>query len=300
VEGALPLYNNDSVRVQEGGEGILDFRHGMKLRVFNNAELEGVDVSYAEETSLEARILLGEGVVTGHIDPGNLLVIKTRTGSEVTITGTDFFAAYDPARSISIAGNFDGHVVISQDKNIQRLPPGNYVKITNGQMSALLLLPGEMNNRDSFENLLRSTDSPLDVVKRLPDLAPALPTDTPLPPATATLEIPTDATPPDLTFVSADPAVVYVADCGGQTQSQVTVKAYDPSGVKIVLATWTIGSELSQIELMPLDGGYFSGWVGPVNTIGELGLHITAQDGYDNIAAVDAAPSTVKVEGCIQ
>jgi hypothetical protein len=109
-----PFFEQDLIRVTEGGEALLDFGDQMLMRLFNDTELQVVSAEIVEDVPLGVQIFLFLGGFTGQLtEEGGRAVYETPGGVEITVLGTDYFVVYDPETELTTAGNFDGTVEVT-------------------------------------------------------------------------------------------------------------------------------------------------------------------------------------------
>lgn len=206
VEDSVTLNPGDSLRITQGGEGLLDFGGFLSLRVFNDTQLNEIIIESAANAPLIARLALERGGFTGNlIQQGSKAVFQTPGGAEITVLGTTFFIVYDATNGTTTVGNFDGSVGVISGGQIVSLNPGHFFGIPAGQP------PGPEQaipiTLDQFNSAARELASPIEVVNTLliegqPPTIPAssvvVPTPTP-PPAQTTIASPTLTHTPSVT-----------------------------------------------------------------------------------------------------
>jgi hypothetical protein len=241
VAGVDPLFENDSVRVFGGGEGLLDFGGGLLLRAFNDTILGGVTVASDPGAPLDVRMLLESGGFTGHLTvPGGKATFQTPGGATISVLGTEFLLVYDPASRLTTVGNFDGTLGVAAGGISAVVAPDHYREVpSGGQPGQELPLTFSQAEYEGRSRDLRSPVLALEQPATQPASTPTLiqtptlhPTETgtttatpiqsPSPPPTFTptntLAIPDEVYPifeefenPEI-FTSTDPDSVYISD----------------------------------------------------------------------------------------
>jgi hypothetical protein len=70
VSGSQDLFAGEVLSIKEGGEGVLYFGSGMRLRLFNNTQV-GVTSASAPGTTFDVRLFLEDRVLPGfQFSPG--------------------------------------------------------------------------------------------------------------------------------------------------------------------------------------------------------------------------------------
>ena len=161
VQGTNSLQQDDTIRLANGGEGLLDFGGGLLLRLFNDSQVGGVRAESAQDSTLLVRLRLEFGGFTGQLtQPGGQVVFETPNGATVNVAGTDFFVVYSAGGGESYCGNWNGHMWVEANGSgrlpvqtgwIYRVEPG-------GQPMPWRQIPWSMGQ---FDQLARSTGSPL-------------------------------------------------------------------------------------------------------------------------------------------
>jgi len=161
VQGTNSLQQDDTIRLANGGEGLLDFGGGLLLRLFNDSQVGGVRAESAQGAALLVRLRLEFGGFTGQLtQPGGQVVFETPNGATVNVAGTDFFLVYNAASGESYCGNWNGKMWAEANGSgrvplstgwIYRVQPG-------GQPAQWWPMPWSM---EQFAQLARLTGSPL-------------------------------------------------------------------------------------------------------------------------------------------
>lgn len=161
VQGTNPLQQDDTIRLANGGEGLLDFGGGLLLRLFNDSQVGGVRAESAQGAALLVRLRLEFGGFTGQLtQPGGQVVFETPNGATVNVAGTDFFLVYNAAGGESYCGNWSGQMW-AEANGSGRLPLAAgwiYRVETGGQPAQWRQMPWSM---EQFAQLSRLTGSPL-------------------------------------------------------------------------------------------------------------------------------------------
>jgi len=161
VQDTNPLQQDDTIRLEKGGEGLLDFGGGLLLRLFNDSQVGGVQSESAQGSALLVRLRLEFGGFTGQLtQPGGQVVFETPNGATINVAGTDFFLVYNLAGGETYCGNWGGQMWVEANGS-GRLPVTQgliYRVETGGQPAPWLRMPWSMQQ---FEQLSRSTGTPL-------------------------------------------------------------------------------------------------------------------------------------------
>ncbi len=113
VEDPVDLQANDSVAVRHGGEALLDFGSRLRMRLFNDTDLDVTKASAASEIPLEIFFFLEQGGFTGELTgPGDRVTYSTPNEATILILGTAYFVIHDPETGITWVGNFGGTVIV--------------------------------------------------------------------------------------------------------------------------------------------------------------------------------------------
>ncbi len=131
-----------------------------------------------------------------------------------------------------------------------------------------------------------------------PTPAPALATPIPTPAPALATPTPTsvpDTTPPDISDLSANPAIISVQVPCGATPATTVIRARvtDPGGIARVVARV---SGFGEFEMSAAGDGYYQVTLGPFGEAGTLSIFIQALDNAGNTAT--SAPIEVQVVAC--
>lgn len=236
------LYENDALRVANGGEALLDFGLGLWMHLFHDTELGVVSIDSAPGAARWAEFEIFRCCVTGELTKENTqIVYQTPGGVEIQIYGTSYFIVYDPTRTTTIVGNFDGEVrVISAGSEIS-LEPGFSVTIPMNQPpnppQPLELTLSEIEDQMRSSGVVVATEffstatatpsntpTPTDTVTVTPSPTPTdtpTPTETPIPCASQ-LQITTNA------FCRSGPGTVYQDVTAFQAGTALELLAQNP------------------------------------------------------------------------
>ena len=135
IEQFDQLFNNDSLLIRGGGEGILELANQLRLRLFNTTRLGGITIDDLPDTPLFISIFLERGGFTGQFDnlEEGVLNFETPGGARIQITGTTFFIVYDDVNGITTAGNFEGTMTIdSAGSGPLEISPGSMRQAQDG------------------------------------------------------------------------------------------------------------------------------------------------------------------------
>jgi hypothetical protein len=112
----------------------LDFGDQMRVRLFNDTRLEAMRAEIAPGIPLGVRMFLAEGGLSGQLTAQDgRVTINTPTDVSITVLATDFFVVYDPARRLTVVGNFRGTVLVEYLEQSILLDSGFYVAIEPDQ-----------------------------------------------------------------------------------------------------------------------------------------------------------------------
>ncbi len=227
VETKNPLNQEDTLRVQNGGVGLLEFGDYLRLRLFNDSmvgEIEGTRIGSDPTIPLIAKMTLFAGGFSGQLfKSGSKATFTTPGGAQIFVMGTDFFVVYNQETGVTTVGNFSGIMgVIARDVSVT-MASGHYLEVQPnkppGEQKEIPWTPAE------FEAQARAGQSALAPFGSIPitgDETILTPTDvsTPTPP---TIEPTTPA--PTLEPTTPAPTVAIVPeDC----------LPYNPDNLRIV------------------------------------------------------------------
>jgi len=202
-----------------------------------------------------------------------------------------------PAKAYRIVGN----VVTGQSANVQGRSessfgnwwyiqhsgaPGGHGWVWGDNVTAVCI-PQNLPVVAAPPLVITKTPTPL-VITKTPTPAPLVITDTPTP-------APADLTPPDISDLSANPALISVLVPCGATPATTVIRARvtDPSGIASVVARV---SGVGEFAMSPVGGGYYQVTLGPFGEAGTLFIDVQAQDNAGNTAT--SAWLTVQVVTC--
>jgi hypothetical protein len=277
VSGSRDLYSGDVLRIQEGGEGLLDFGSDMRLRLFNNTQM-GVTAASAPGTPFDVRLFLEDGGFTGELTaPGGQAVFRTPNNAQITVLGTRFLVAFDPDTGTTTVANFDGSVEVSAPEGGLVLPPAMFTLVMPGQAPQL---PRPFRvSMEEYNRVARLVQSPLLPLREFGMVD--------RPPLLELVEVSTD-------FVDLG------SECSGTARSVwFVVLADDDAGPDNlqVESFWTLEGQRGRIELERVDDLHYRGEIGDFQQPGDLFIHVSAQDAAGQGAELDPIP--VRVGFCI-
>ena len=172
LTNARPLLSESALRVTNGGEALLDFSAGLVVRAFNNANMS-VALS-TDPSPYLLRFYLERSVATGELAAaGEAISWETPNGAQITISGTEFFVAFDPTTDRTLVGNFNGTIDIAHPSlpgGVAAIPGGEGYEIPGGPFT---LPPGLTRAR--FESTIRGLSDPLDEPRSYPTAASGRP-----------------------------------------------------------------------------------------------------------------------------
>jgi hypothetical protein len=165
IEQFDQLFNNDSLLIRGGGEGILEMANQLRLRLFNTTRLGGITIDDLPDTPLFISIFLERGGFTGQFDnlEEGVLNFEMPGGARIQITGTTFFIVYDDVNGITTAGNFEGTMTIdSGGSGPLEIPAGSMRQAQDGAPpEPAIPIPFI---QDEFEQRSRQLASPVEAL----------------------------------------------------------------------------------------------------------------------------------------
>jgi hypothetical protein len=145
---------------------VLDFGDQMRLRLFNDSELQMVAAQIADDVPLGVQVFLFVGGFTGQLTrEGGRAVFRTPGNVEITVLGTEYFVVYDPHTMETTVGNFGGSVQVSSAGSQVSLEDGSYLVVPADSPPGTPL-PLTLS-REEFENRAREADSPLQAANQV-------------------------------------------------------------------------------------------------------------------------------------
>jgi hypothetical protein len=277
IEGSSDLFTGDFLNIQEGGEGLLDFGSGMRLRMFNDSTL-GVTAASAPGTPLDVRLFLEDGGFTGELtEPGGQVTFTTPNQAVITVLGTRFLVAYDPRIDVTTVANFEGAVGVASPAGELFLPDGHYTLVYPGDPPDPPL-PFRIEMAE-YERLARFIRSPL----------------------LALQEVGMVDRPPFIRLIHVSTDFIDIGnECPGQAKSAtIWVEIRDdrgPEGLE-TSAVWTLGEQRGSIELKSEETDVYTGEVGGFNQPGDLIIQVSARDGRGQLRELE--PIEIQVGFCI-
>ncbi len=203
------LYDDDAVRVIDGGAALLNFFDQIALRLFNDSSIDGVNVEILESTNRRIRMKLERGGLSGEVakDSGGA-DFEIANGIHIYILGTSFYITYDPATNIVSTGNFDGTVGYQvPGQSPQLLPAGSLIDILPGGVVQLFNMPFDIN---AFDAAAQTGGSPIEGLRALRATS-ITNIDTPAPAPISTI-IPTQRPTPCPILAGWQPIIVQPVD----------------------------------------------------------------------------------------
>jgi Ig-like domain-containing protein/SdrD B-like protein len=190
VSGIENFYNNDAVRVTQGGVAKLDFLgNQISIRLFNDTEVHDVTADPSETVDPVVRMKLVFGGLSGEVTKNGIPAkFNIANGVNIYILGTQFLILYDPATSTTYIGNFDGTIAYNTpaQQSIQFIQAGQLYEI-----SSTFEVNSRVINftRADIDSLTLSTRSTLlTTLRSYLDLTPT-PTPTSTPPLLPTITL---------------------------------------------------------------------------------------------------------------
>jgi WD40 repeat protein len=165
----IAFFANDIVRVTNGGTALLDFGDKMRMRLFNDTEMQVISAEIAADVPWDVRVFLYRGGFSGQLtEEGGQAIYETPGGAKITVLGTDYFVVYDSAAEVTIAGNFEGSVEVTGAGERIVLPAGNFVNVPDNQPPNL---PQPLPlSQAEFEQRALDIESPVHVAHELGEL----------------------------------------------------------------------------------------------------------------------------------
>jgi hypothetical protein len=230
LEGLQDFHNGDGVRVTGGGKGELALDDGTQLLLFNETQVDRVNVSISPN---ETRLRLVDQGLDGYVPPGETFIAEMPNGTVFTILGTNFIILYDTDTQVATAGNFDGTVRYTPlGGTEQGLPAGRMARITAEGDVTLLPLPF---TAQEFEAAVDSEGTPSAALAILIQRYDIQPEQQPTEPPVAATEPPvSNAGSPTITVVP--PAVAGWStweELGGEFKDSPAVASWAPNRLDI-------------------------------------------------------------------
>jgi hypothetical protein len=281
VTGSSDLFAGDVLSILEGGEGLLDFGSGLRLRVFNNTQL-GILAASAPGTPLDVRLFLEDGGFTGQVtEPGGQVIFNTPNNAQITVLGTTFLVAYNSQTGITTVANFEGQVEVSSLAGQMDLPNAHFT-LVHPHPDRLPDPPRPFSIDVGFyEQLARRLGSPLLALWEMgiADFPPRL----------------------RLQHLSTD-FIDLGSECTGTDRSaSFWVEASDdwePENM-VLEAFWVLNGQRGEIELVrdQFAATTYIGEVGGFNQPGQLLIHVFARDSSGQTSELE--PIEVEIGFCI-
>jgi hypothetical protein len=155
------LFQNDSLRLFDGGEGLLDFGSDLSLRLFNDTEVGGVRTANDPGSPPNVKMILFAGGFIGKMfREGSKAVFETPNDAQIHIFATTFIVAYDQTTQETLIVNFEGDArVESAGSQLIPVRPGEIYIVRAGEQPVFLdtvpWTPGQ------YEEQARGFQSPL-------------------------------------------------------------------------------------------------------------------------------------------
>lgn len=281
VTGSSDLFAGDVLSILEGGEGLLDFGSGLRLRLFNNTQL-GILAASAPGTPLDVRLFLEDGGFTGQVtEPGGQVTFNTPNNAQITVLGTIFLVAYNSQTGITTVANFEGQVEVSSLAG-QMVLPGAHFTLVHPDPDRLPDPPRPFSVEVGFyEQLARRLGSPLLALWEM-GIAD-------FPPRLRLLHLSTD-------FIDIG------SECRGTDRSaSFWIEAsddWDPENM-VLEAFWVLNGQRGEIELVR-DQFATTTYIGEVrgfNQPGQLLIHVFARDSSGQTSELE--PIEIEIGFCI-
>lgn len=313
------LLQNDSLRMLNGGEGLLDFGSDMRLRMFNDTEIGGVRTANEPGSPLIVKMTLFSGGFTGQMfREGGEAEFDTPNGAQIRVFGTTFVLVYDRDSRVTLCGNFEGDMQVeAAGSELISIPSGIIYAVRPGEEPEMW---GEIPwTPVEYEVQARSGQSPLapfGSVPRTGDESTVTPTETYTPvsptiepttpapsitftPTPTNTPTPADSQPPVIEVIYYDPISLSIGiECPDAPDTvQVTASVSDDSEIGGMIAYWEIGGQGKEVSMERVDDQTYTATIGPVNSTGELFIEIRGEDVMGN--AGKSKPVNITVSKCI-
>lgn len=278
LSGTDDLVQNDSLRLFNGGEGILNFGSDMVLRLFNDTQLGSVRTSNAPGTPLVVKMALLTGGFAGRtFKSGVRSTFTTPNNAQINVFGTDFFIVFDPNQDMTTAGNFGGDMEIDAGGSGPVPIPSGTLRQAQGNNPPSPELPIPFSMTD-FEELSRQFQSPVAVVNEA---------------------VVVDTEPPAIELIQVEPDRLLVGpECPDSPNIvEVTYNLFDEGGISDTAAEWEVGEQRGTAPVEKIDDETYVAFVGPVDTTGPLIIFVEAKDNAQNFARSEQI--NVEVVKCI-
>jgi hypothetical protein len=277
VSDRKDLFAGDVLRIQEGGEGLLDFGSGMLLRLFNDTQV-GVTSASAPGAPFDVRLYLEDGGFTGELtEPGGKAVFETPNHAQITVLGTRFLVAYDTRTETTTVANFDGTLEVVSPAGALDLPPATFTLVMPNQPPDPPR-PFQVS-MEEYNRVARLVQSPLLALREFGMID--------RPPFIWLMEVSTD-------FVDLG------NECPGAAKSVwFTVGVEDDAGPDNVQvnAFWELEGQRGEIGLERIDDFTYRGEVFGLQQPGDMLIQVIARDAAGQSAELDPIP--VRVGFCI-
>jgi hypothetical protein len=277
LTGTKNLAQNDSIRLFNGGEGLLNFGSDMILRLFNDTQLGGVRTSNAPGTPLVVKMtLLAGGFVGRTYKPGARPTFNTPNNAQINVYGTSFFVVYDPEQDLMTAGNFEGSMEIQAAGSGPTPIQSGFMRQAQGgdPPSPEVEIPFSLTE---FEDMARQLKSPVAVVN----------------------EVPFDLDPPVIEVLRVEPDRLLLGpECpNSPNEVKVTYTLFEENELDDTAIEWNVGELSGTAPVERIDDQTFIATVGPVDMTGTLIMFVEARDEFGNFARSEQFD--VPVEKCI-
>lgn len=166
INDTRSLYNEEGVKITDGGKARLDFHNQIKLTLYNNTETGGINGELDPNTPNFVRMKLFRGGLLGEVAAaGSTAEISVAFGTTIKVVGTTFFVIYDEATGYTSVGNFDGEMYLYPNGGGEiSLPPRTMVDIAPDGGTNYYELP---YSPGTFDSAADETGSPVDGLKKL-------------------------------------------------------------------------------------------------------------------------------------
>lgn len=209
VSNTQNFFNNDTVRVTNGGTAKLDFFvNQISIRLFNDTAVDDVkaDPSGTPDRAVRMKLVFG-GLIGEVTKDGTPVHFEITNGVNVYILGTQFLVLYDPGTGTTYIGNFEGTIGYSMpgQQAVQFVQTGQLSEISPSLETRTTVI-----NFTRAEIEARTSDSGSTLLTTLQDYFEL--TSTPTPTATPTLVATISATPTQVSTFTPTPTQITPCD----------------------------------------------------------------------------------------
>ncbi|HZU86011.1 MAG TPA: hypothetical protein VFF78_00930 [Anaerolineaceae bacterium] len=275
------LHNGEVLRIQSGGEAMLDFQNQMIIHLYNDSQAKLISAHPDPNTPLDVRMRLEEGGLVGIVkDQGGQAVFETPGGGTIYITGTRFFMYYEVYNQYLLVGNFDGSASLEPAGGgaVYQIPKDSYILYQPGKDIIQMDIPDDLDVLTFMNDAAKGGMTRMG--SQLIETALASPADI------------------QLNLISIRPDELYIGDCPNTPDTTfVTAEVLSSQRLARVWLKWALNDEIGMTDMTQIQTGTFQGQIGPVTRDGTIYIYIYAEDGQGRIA--ELGPFTILVKICI-